>query len=78
MENRGYGLSWWLRAKKTHLPGQETQTPSLAQEDALEEEMAAHSSILAGKFHGQRSLVGDSPWGCKRVEHDSVTKQQQQ
>ena len=25
---------------------------------------------LPGKSHGQRSLVGYSPWGCKRVGHD--------
>ena len=25
--------------------------------------------------HGQRSLAGYSPWDCKRVGHDSVTKQ---
>ena len=41
-----------------------TQVQSLDQEDPLEKEMATHSSILAwGKFHGQRSLVGYSPWG---------------
>ena len=27
-------------------------------EDPLEKGIATHSSILAGKFHGQRSLVG--------------------
>ena len=27
--------------------------------------MTTHSSIFAWKFHGQRSLVGYSPWGCK-------------
>ena len=32
--------------------------------------MATHSSILVGKSHGQRSLVGYSPWGCKRGGHD--------
>ena len=26
--------------------------------------MATHSSILPGKFHGQRSPVGYGPWGC--------------
>ena len=26
--------------------------------------------------HGQRSMVGYSPWGCKRVGHYLVTKQQ--
>ena len=30
-----------------------------------------------GKAHGQRSLSGFSPCGCKRVRHDLVTKQQQ-
>ena len=33
--------------------------------------------FLPGKSHGQRSLVGYSPWGHKRVGHNSVTKQQQ-
>ena len=31
---------------------QETQVWSLGQEDPLEKEMATHSSILAGEFHG--------------------------
>ena len=35
--------------------------------------MAAHSSILAGKPHGQRSLAGYSPWGHKEV---GMTNQQ--
>ena len=39
---------------------QETWARSLGQEDPLEEDKATHSSILAGKSHGQRSLVGDS------------------
>ena len=38
----------------------------MSQEDPLEKEMATHSSILVGKFHGQRSLVGYSPWGHER------------
>ena len=32
---------------------------------SLEKEMEAHSSILAWEIHGQRSLVGYSPWGHK-------------
>ena len=31
---------------------------------------------LPGKSHGQRSLVGYSPWGRKRGGHDWVTQQQ--
>ena len=36
------------------------------------------SVFLPGKSHGhgQRSLVGNSPWGCKRVIHGLATKQQ--
>ena len=30
--------------------------------------MTTHSSILAGKSHGQRSLVGSSPWGHKETQ----------
>ena len=26
--------------------------------------------FLPGKFHGQRSLTGYNPWGCKTVGHD--------
>ena len=47
---------------------QETRVGSLGQEDPLEEEMAAHSSVLAGEFHGQRSLAGHSPWGWKEKD----------
>ena len=32
--------------------------------------------FLSGKSHGQRSLVGCSPRGCKRVGHNLVTKKQ--
>ena len=30
--------------------------------------MVTHSSILPGEFHGQRSLVGYSPWGRKKSD----------
>ena len=36
---------------------------SLGQEDPLEKEMAMHSSVLAWRIQGQRSLVTYSPWG---------------
>ena len=50
---------------------QETCIQSLGQGDPLEKER-----FLPGKFHSQRSLVGYSPRGCKRVGHDLATKQQ--
>ena len=47
---------------------QETQVQSLGQEDPLEKERATHSSILAWRIPGQRSLVGYSPWCCKESD----------
>ena len=32
--------------------------------------------FLPGESHGQESLMGQSPWGHKRVGHNTVTKQQ--
>ena len=46
---------------KSLLAVRETQIQSLDWEDHLEKEMATHSSILPGEFHGQRSLAGYSP-----------------
>ena len=52
---------------------QEIQVRSLGGKDPLEKEMATHSSILAWKIHGQRSLAGYSPW-CLRVGPNLGTK----
>ena len=35
--------------------------------------MATHSSFLAGKLHGQRSLAGYSPWGHKKLNKTENT-----
>ena len=38
--------------------------------------MATHSSVLAGKSHGQRSLMGYDPWGHTQSDlTEAVTKQ---
>ena len=38
------------------------------QEDPLEKEMAPTPVFLPGESHGQRNLVGYSPWGCKELD----------
>ena len=43
---------------------------SLGREDAWRREQQPIPVFLLGKFHGQRSLVGYSPWGHK--ESDST------
>ena len=65
------GLPRWLSSKDSACQLKETKemwVQSLGWEDPLEEEMAVHSSILAGRFHGQRSLTGYNPWGCKELD----------
>ena len=44
------------------------QVRYLGQEDPLEQEMTIHPVFLPGKFHGQRSLMGYSPWGHKESD----------
>ena len=65
---------------KNRLSAQETreaQVQSLGWEDALEEEMSVHSSILAWDIHGQRSLVGSQSTGSQRVGRDWAIEQAQ-
>ena len=47
---------------------QETQVQSLGQEDLLEIRMATTPVFFLEKPHGQRSLVGCSPWGGKESD----------
>ena len=47
---------------------QETWVPSLGWEDLLEKEWQSTPVLLSGKSHGQRSLVGYSPWGGKESD----------
>ena len=56
-----------------HLPTMwETQVRSLSQEDALEKEMATHSSTLAWKNPWMEER-GRLQWGLQRVGHDRAT-----
>ena len=63
-------LSSHLASLFTHCrETRERQVQPLGREDAVEEEMATHSSILPGKSHGQRSLGNYNP-RCRRVGHN--------
>ena len=48
---------------------QEMQLPSLGQEDPLEKEMAAHSSILAWEIPWTEEPGGLQSMGSQRVGH---------
>ena len=49
---------------------QETQVPSLGQEDPLEEETVTHSSIFAWRIPGTEEPGGLQSMGSRRVGHD--------
>ena len=53
---------------KKLLAVEETRVWSLGWEDPLEKAMATHSCIFPGEFHGQRSLMGPIPWGCRELD----------
>ena len=61
----------WLSGKKSTCnsgaAGDASLIPSLGRSPGGGN--GTHSSVLAGKAHGQRSLAGCSPWG-RRVGHD--------
>ena len=68
--NLGMLRNYFRASLDTHigknLPAmRETRVQFLGWENPLEKGMATHCSIFAGKSHGQRSLVGYSPWGHK-------------
>ena len=72
-------LAHWLSIKKKKNSSYKCRWckfESLGWEDSLEKEMATHFSILAWEIPLTEEPGGYSPWSCKRVRHNSVTKQQ--
>ena len=47
---------------------QETSVQSLVRKIPWRREWQPTPVFLPGEFHGQRSLVGYSPWGCKALD----------
>ena len=61
------GLPWWLSGKESYCnAGYTNLTPGLGRSSG--ERMQTTPVYLPGKSHGQRSLVGYSPWGCKESD----------
>ena len=54
---------------KESSPKLETRVRSVGGEDPLEKKWQPTPVCLPGESHGQRRLVGCSPWGCKKVRH---------
>ena len=47
---------------------QETWVRTLDRENPLEKVMATLSTILHGELHGERNLLGYSPWDLKELD----------
>ena len=85
LDNLSFDVNRMLKLPPTimlDLPGgsenlptkQETRVQSLDWEDAWRRKWHPTPVYLLRKSHGQRSLAGYSPWGCKRVGHYLATK----
>ena len=70
-------LPWWLSGKEISCQCRNHGFYPWASKIPWRGKLATHSSILAWEIPCQRSLVGYSPWGHKRVGHDLAKKQLQ-
>ena len=68
------GLPWWPSQERIHLPMQETWVQSLGGEIPWRRAWQPTLVFLPGESHGQRSLVGYSPWGHKVLDMTKVTE----
>ena len=67
------GLPWWLRCKESTCNVEDLGSiPGLGESPEAGHDNPLQYSCLENP-HGQRSLVGYSPWG-RRVGHDQATK----
>ena len=65
----GVGASLVAQSVKNLFAVQETRVRSLGRENPLEKDgdLQPTPLFLPGKSHGQRNLVGCSPWYCKKL-----------
>ena len=68
-KQQSYCIASLVAQMVKYLPAmQETRVQSLGREDPWRREWQLTPAFLPGKFHGQRNLVGYSPWGCKESD----------
>ena len=72
-----HGLFWWLSGKESICQCRSDGFDPWVGKIPWRREWQPTPVFLPGESHGQRNLVGYSPWGCKRVRQDLVIKQQQ-
>ena len=70
-----YRLPWGLSGKESACQRRRCRFNPWVRKIPWSRKWQPTLGFLPGKSHGQRSLTGYNPWGCKRVRHDLVTKQ---
>ena len=75
--NQTSGLPSWSGGKKSACKCRKCEFYSWVRKIPWRRKWQPTPVFLPRKSHGQRSLVGHSVWGCKRVKHNLATKQQQ-
>ena len=68
------GLPWWLSGKESTCQCWRLRFSPWIRKIPWRRKWKPTPVFLPGKSHGQRSLAGYSPWGCKTVGHNSATK----
>ena len=71
LENSIDRRAWWATVHRVakNLPAmQEMQVRFLGWKDPPKRECQTIQVFLPGEFHGQSSLTGYSPWGCKELD----------
>ena len=69
-------LPWWLRQWRICLQGRRPGFDPWVGKIPWRREWQPTPVFWPGEFHGQRSLVGCSPWGCK--ESDMTERERKQ
>ena len=70
------GFPWWLNGKELTYQCRNRGLDPWIGKIPWRREWQPTLVFLPGKFHGQKSLLGYSPRGHKRVGHDLATRQQ--
>ena len=71
-----YGLPWRISGKEIAYQCKRLRFNPWVRMISWRKKLQLTPVFLPGKSHGQRSLVGYSPWYCKRAGHNLATKQQ--
>ena len=68
------GIPWWLSGKESTCQCRRCGFNPWVGKTHWRRKWQPTLVFLPGESHGQRSLMGYSPWGCKRVGQDLATK----